>query len=147
MSRHAESAPQRQRKLEVPLTPTRPGPSRPSRDQLVRNEASFMVTETTSSDGYLSDRSIEWPVPPPPRPARDSLKTGMSKLRENPSSANRGSSKAFGPQSMDQVVKFGPRSRSMVAPPSASAKEKACSWHDPKPVTCFSRSRCDCFRY
>ena len=125
MSRHAESTPQRQRKLEVPLTPTRPGPSRPSRDQLVRNEASFMITETTSSDGYLSDHSIEWPVPPPPRPAHDSLKTGMSKLRENLSSANRGSSKAFGPQSMDQIMKFGPRSRSMMPPPSASAKEKS----------------------
>lgn len=122
MSRHAESTPQRQRKLEVPLTPTRPGPSRPSRDQLIRNEASFMVTETTSSDGYLSDHPIEWPVPPLPRPARDSLKTGMSKLRENPSSANRGSSKAFGPQSMDQVLKFGPRSSSLMPPSGPTSK-------------------------
>ena len=124
LSRHAESTPQRQRKLEVPLTPTRPGPSRPSRDQLVRNEASFMVTETTSSDGQLSDHSIEWPVPPPPRTARDSLKTGMSKLRENPSSANRGSSTAFTPQSMDHVLKFGPRSSSLMLPSGTTSTAK-----------------------
>ena len=124
MSRHADFVPRPLNYSELPSTPTRSGPRRPSRVQLVRNEASFMVTETTSSDGYLSDRSIEWPVPPPPQGARHPLKAGMSELREHPSSANRGFGNAAAQRSMDQVLRFGARSSSLMPPPLASSKAK-----------------------
>ena len=68
-----------------------------TRDQLVRAEASFMQTDTTSSDGYLSDDTIEWPVPPLSQ--ADSrrgtmlspgiLKSNMAKVRSNATDGKR----------------------------------------------------------
>ena len=79
-----------------------------------------MVTDTTSSDDYLSDHSIEWPVPPASRGAQIPPKAVVSGLRENPASANRGSGKAQIGRSMDSVVKYGPRTDSLLAPPISS---------------------------
>jgi hypothetical protein len=59
---------------------------RPRRDELVRAEASFMQTDTTSSDGYYSDSTIEFPIPPTSKSRGSSL----SQLRNNPSSGNKG---------------------------------------------------------
>ncbi|OCT48484.1 hypothetical protein CLCR_03907 [Cladophialophora carrionii] len=59
---------------------------RPRRDELVRAEASFMQTDTTSSDGYYSDSTIEFPIPPTSKTRMSSL----SQLRNNPSSGNKG---------------------------------------------------------
>lgn len=56
-----------------------------SRDALIRNESSFIATDTTSSDGHMSNQSIEWPAPP----RSSSLKNGMMRLRENQSGAHR----------------------------------------------------------
>ena len=61
-------------------------PPRPRRDDLVRAEASFMQTDTTSSDGYMSDSTIEFPVPPTTKTRNSSL----AQLRNNPTSGNRG---------------------------------------------------------
>lgn len=61
VSRQAETPPM----PKVPFSATYGGMSlRPTRDQLIRAEASFMKTDSTSSDGYLSDSTIEFPVPP-----------------------------------------------------------------------------------
>jgi hypothetical protein len=83
--------------------------TRPTRDQLVRDGSSFMVTDTTSD--ALSDRSINWPVPPNLRdnPFQTPTRSG---LRENPYSANRGLSQ----RSTDQM-QYGPRTSSLVASP------------------------------
>lgn len=93
------------RQAEAPTKPlassmARPtGPAlRPTRDQLIRAEASFMRTDTTSSDGYLSDETIDWPQPPssdagvkrdtsiPQTPSH----SNAAKLRNSPTAANRG---------------------------------------------------------
>ncbi|KIW62796.1 hypothetical protein PV04_10927 [Phialophora macrospora] len=69
------------------VSPPRPVPAvRPRRDELVRAEASFMQTDTTSSDGYYSDSTIEFPIPPTSKTRMSSL----SQLRNNPSSGNKG---------------------------------------------------------
>ena len=124
ISRQAEYVALPPRNLAVPSIQPRRGPSLHKRDQLVRNEASFVVTETTSSDGYLSDRSIEWPVPPAAQASHNSLKAGMLKLRENPSSTNRGSTTAPAQRSMDQTLRFGTRSSSLMPPPATVSKAK-----------------------
>ncbi|ETI20571.1 hypothetical protein G647_08608 [Cladophialophora carrionii CBS 160.54] len=69
----------------VPAPRTMPA-VRPRRDELVRAEASFMQTDTTSSDGYYSDSTIEFPIPPTSKTRMSSL----SQLRNNPSSGNKG---------------------------------------------------------
>jgi hypothetical protein len=43
---------------------------RSKREFLIRNEASFVTTDSTSTDGRLSDYSIDWPVPPSGRPSQ-----------------------------------------------------------------------------
>ncbi len=45
-----------------------------------------MQTDTTSSDGYMSDSTIEFPIPPTTRARSSSL----AQLRNNPSSGNKG---------------------------------------------------------
>jgi hypothetical protein len=61
-------------------------PPRPRRDELVRNQASFMATDTTSSDGYMSDSTIEFPVPPTTK----SRAASLVQLRNNLSQGNKG---------------------------------------------------------
>ncbi|KIW93389.1 uncharacterized protein Z519_05994 [Cladophialophora bantiana CBS 173.52] len=68
------------------FVPVAASPLRPTRDQLVHAELSFMQTDTTSSDGYLSDEIIEFPIPP----SSKTHKPSITKLRGNPSSGNRG---------------------------------------------------------
>lgn len=89
VSRQAEKPAQLRtsRDFILPLTqaPFTPVPPRPRRDDLVRAEASFMQTDTTSSDGYMSDSTIEFPVPPTTK----SRSSSLAQLRNNPSSGNR----------------------------------------------------------
>ena len=70
----------------VSQAPFTAAPARLRRDDLVRAEASFMQTDTTSSDGYMSDSTIEFPVPPTTKARVSSL----AYLRNNPSSGNKG---------------------------------------------------------
>ena len=79
ISRHVEAA-ATSRGLHL-APPLRKGLSR---DALVRNESSFIATDTTSSDGHMSGQSLEWPAPP----RTTSLKNGMLRLRQNPSGAH-----------------------------------------------------------
>ncbi|KIV97675.1 hypothetical protein PV10_01391 [Exophiala mesophila] len=61
VSRQAETPPM----PKMQFNPSNRGmPLRLTRDQLIRAEASFMKTDSTSSDGYLSDSTIEFPAPP-----------------------------------------------------------------------------------
>ncbi|EHY53438.1 uncharacterized protein HMPREF1120_01631 [Exophiala dermatitidis NIH/UT8656] len=93
-SRHAE-----------PASQPRPSPIQNSnqsgrhiRDQLVRAGASFMQTDTTSSDGYMSDETIEWPQPPLSETGsrtgtggyQNTSTSAMARLKNNPNSGNRG---------------------------------------------------------
>jgi hypothetical protein len=119
VSPEAELVAQPLKNLEVPTFLNQRAPARPTRDQLVRNESSFMVTDTTSSDGYLSDHSIEWPVPPSSRGSQSAVKTGMARLRENPSSGNRGGRNRPGP-SMNEILQLGSRSSFSQALPTTS---------------------------
>ena len=94
----------------------------PSRSVLIRNESSFIVTDTTSSDGHMSGLSMEWPAPP----RSSSLKTGMLRLRENPSGAHRPFGKPV--VSLDQVMKGTANSQALVQPYTApQAKLKPAS--------------------
>ena len=124
ISRQAGFIQQRSRNLMVPTTSAKAGPVRPSRDQLVRNEASFVVSDTTSSDGYLSDRSIEWPVPPMSKEVQKLLTTVVPRLRENPSSANRESGQTMVQRSMDSVLGFNERSSSLNPASVSVAKQR-----------------------
>lgn len=75
---------------------------RPTRDPLARARASFIQGDTASSDGYLSDDTIEWPVPPTaensshkepggrPPIVQNTLKQRMARLRDARNSASRG---------------------------------------------------------
>jgi hypothetical protein len=57
-------------KSPPPTTAAAAAPPRPTRDSLIRNEASFITTDSTSTaEGRLSDFSIDWPVPPSGRPS------------------------------------------------------------------------------
>jgi hypothetical protein len=85
---------------------------RSTRDALVRNNASFVITDTTSSDGYLSDQSIEWPVPPPtrsgPKTASQPKQTPTKQrdgLQNSTSGGNRGLTRPVRTSSLAQVVK------------------------------------------
>ena len=90
VSRQAEKPAQLRASLNLGASPTQlfpmAPPTRPRRDELVRAEASFMQTDTTSSDGYMSDSTIEFPVPPATKPRTSSL----PQLKNNPSSGNKG---------------------------------------------------------
>ncbi|KAK5233153.1 hypothetical protein LTR47_005650 [Exophiala xenobiotica] len=90
------------RQAEKPAQPRSPPVVRlplaqSTRDQLVRAEASFMQTDTTSSDGYLSDDTIEWPVPPLSQVdsrrgtmlSPGILKSSMAKVRNNATDGKR----------------------------------------------------------
>jgi len=109
VSRPAAMSPQAQ---TASRTGTRVPTSRPSRDQLVRAGTSFMQTDTTSSDGYISDETMEWPAPPVPDSehrrdgsnSRNAFKANIAKLRESPTGSARGyTPQIFGP-SLDEVV-------------------------------------------
>ncbi|KAJ9634689.1 hypothetical protein H2204_006138 [Knufia peltigerae] len=82
ISRQAEN-PARPAQLRSPPMRFR-GPTS-QRDQLVREDASFMQTDTTSSDGYMSDDTIEWPVPP--LSYSESRRTAMTPNNVRPSVA------------------------------------------------------------
>ncbi|KIX96384.1 uncharacterized protein Z520_07650 [Fonsecaea multimorphosa CBS 102226] len=93
---------------------------RPTRDQLVRAELSFMQTDTTSSDGYLSDEMIEFPFPPTSKLHRPSL----TELGSNPSRGN----KSFPlqvPPPLNEVMNSSTRSVNFIVPqrsPSSKAR-------------------------
>lgn len=88
-----------------PQDPFMSPPSAPfaARDPIARTRLSFIQGETSSSDGYMSDETIEWPVPPmsenspqrasggPPRMVQNSLKQKMARLRNTNAGGNRGS--------------------------------------------------------
>lgn len=73
------------------------------RDPVARTRVSFLQGETSSSDGYMSDETIEWPVPPmsenttqrnasrAPPMTQSSLKQKMARLRNSNGAGNRGS--------------------------------------------------------
>ena len=132
VSRQAER-PARRRTSSTQIAPTVPGPRRPTRDQLVRAETSFMQTDTTSSDGYLSDETIEWPIPPlsdvsskrGTAMAQSSLKSNMAKLRNNLASGNRGLTSRFFSPSLNEVVRSDVNTVKLVVPqtsPSSKAR-------------------------
>ena len=96
VSRQAEHAPQPRQLIPPPMTSS---VLRPSRDALVRNKSSFMVTDTTSSDGYLSDQSMDWPAPPGHARAlpqqsvgmnHGAFKANMSRLKSSSEAVERG---------------------------------------------------------
>ncbi|KEF57476.1 uncharacterized protein A1O9_05393 [Exophiala aquamarina CBS 119918] len=74
---------------------------RPTQDPVLR-VASFLQSDTASSDGYMSDETIEWPVPPTsevssnkepggrPPVTQNTLKQKMARLRNAPTRASRG---------------------------------------------------------
>lgn len=93
---------------------------RPTRDQLVRAELSFMQTDTTSSDGYLSDEMIEFPFPPTSKLRRPSL----TELGSNPSRGNKGPPLQV-PPSLNEVMNSSTRSVNFIVPqrsPSSKAR-------------------------
>ncbi|KIX05447.1 uncharacterized protein Z518_06319 [Rhinocladiella mackenziei CBS 650.93] len=105
---------------------------RPTRDQLARAGASFMQTDTTSSDGYMSDETIEWPVPPLSDTSsrkgtimgQSSLKSNMAKLRNNPASGNRRAPAQFFSPSLNELLT--PETKTvMVSAPQRSPSSKA----------------------
>lgn len=75
--------------------------TRPTQDPIVR-VASFLQSDTASSDGYMSDETIEWPVPPMSEVSsqkepggrhpvtQNTLKQKMTRLRNAPTGATRG---------------------------------------------------------
>ncbi|KAK4942136.1 hypothetical protein LTR10_018028 [Elasticomyces elasticus] len=104
-----------------------------TRNQLVRAEASFVQTDTTSSDGYLSDDTIEWPVPPiPDRDSRrgtmaaaETLKSSMAKLRNNQSSTNRQPLSQMGNPSLNEMLRSEGTTTKVIVPqrsPSTKAR-------------------------
>jgi hypothetical protein len=102
-----------------------------SRDQFIRAGASFMQTDTTSSDGYMSDDTIEWPVPPisetSPKKATapNPLKARLETLRSNPSSANRGPPARVITPSLNEVLASDPKTVKVTVPqrsPSTKAR-------------------------
>ncbi|EXJ77199.1 hypothetical protein A1O3_10357 [Capronia epimyces CBS 606.96] len=130
MSRQAEIPAQFQESLTV--APTNAA-SRASRDQLVRAEASFMQTDTTSSDGYLSDETIEWPQPPlyetgssrGTRIPQDTLKSNVAKLRSTPTGSNRGLPSSMFSPSLGEVLNSSSQSVKASGPqrsPSSKAR-------------------------
>ncbi|KAL6247223.1 hypothetical protein RBB50_005566 [Rhinocladiella similis] len=99
ISRQAEK-PARPAQLRSP--PVRfPRPTS-QRDQLVRAEASFMQTDTTSSDGYMSDDTIEWPVPP--LSYSESRQTTMASSNLRPSLAQGSSNTANRRRPLSQMM-------------------------------------------
>lgn len=108
-------------------------PPHRTRDQLVRAEASFMQTDTTSSDGYLSDDTIEWPVPPwSERDSRrgtlaaaETLKSSMAKLRNNPTNINRRPLSQMMSPSLNEVMGSEVRTTTKVVVPQRSPSTKA----------------------
>ncbi|KAK5045603.1 hypothetical protein LTR84_008972 [Exophiala bonariae] len=99
VSRQAERPAQLRGSL--PQDPFAPLPSTTftPRDPVARTRVSFLQGETSSSDGYMSDETIEWPVPPmsenstqrAPPIAQSSLKQKMARLRNSNGAGNRGS--------------------------------------------------------
>ncbi|KIW14379.1 hypothetical protein PV08_07161 [Exophiala spinifera] len=89
------------------------------RDRLVRAEASFVQTDTTSSDGYLSDDTIEWPVPPLSN--SDSRRTNMTASNLRPSLAHgRGTAPNRGRRPLSQMMS--PSLNEMVVSEAMSTK-------------------------
>ena len=90
VSRHAEKPAQLRASFNLSSPPTQLFPAaqsaRPRRSELVRAGVSFVQTDTTSSDGYMSDSTIEFPAPPITRTRSSSL----ALLKNHPSSGNRG---------------------------------------------------------
>ncbi|EXJ83174.1 hypothetical protein A1O1_06793 [Capronia coronata CBS 617.96] len=107
------------------------GPAiRPTRDQLVRAGASFMQTDTTSSDGYLSDETLDWPRPPLSEAGsrrgtsipQDILNTEVAKLRNYAVAGNRGPPSPLFRPSLNEVL----RPKSVKIPePQRSPSSKA----------------------
>ncbi|KIW22170.1 uncharacterized protein PV07_12489 [Cladophialophora immunda] len=94
---------------------------RPTKDQLVRAELSFMQTDTTSSDGYLSDEIIEFPIPPVSKVHRKNL----GELRSNPSSGNKGPPLPALSPSLNEVMSASTRTVNIMVPqrsPSSKAR-------------------------
>ena len=120
ISKQAERPPQ----LRASLGPT-PGKvmasaGRPTRDELVRAEASFMQTDTTSSDGYLSDETFAFPAPPSVRTRTSTV----AQLRTNPSSGNKRPLPPRTPSSLNEVLS--PDTKMVnVAVPQRSPSTKA----------------------
>lgn len=125
VSRQAETLAQPRENLAslVPLTqaPTAAPTIRPTRTQLVRAEASFMQTDTTSSDGYQSDSTLEFPIPPSSKP-RSVI---MTQLRNNPSSGNKGPNPTRGNPSLSEVLASTDTKPVNVTVPQRSPSSKA----------------------
>lgn len=128
VSRQAEIPPRPRARFPIEQPPQ----PRPTRSQLVRAEARFMPTDTTSSDGYLSDETIEWPAPPSsetssrkPKPLTTSaLKQSMEKVRTNAAGGGGGSLTPLFNPSLDEVLSSDSR-RMRLAVPQRSPSTKA----------------------
>ncbi|KAI1613281.1 hypothetical protein EDD36DRAFT_438936 [Exophiala viscosa] len=127
VSRQAEKPSHMRGSVAIPSHP------RLTRNQLVRAEASFVQTDTTSSDGYLSDDTIDWPVPPiPDRDSRrgtlaaaETLKSSMAKLRNNQNSANRQPLPQMLSPSLNETLRSETKKTTKVVVPQRSPSTKA----------------------
>ena len=120
MSKQAERPAQPRANLNLTLTSITDSTTKPTRDQLVRAEASFMQTDTTSSDGYLSDETANFPVPLSLR----KLTANGVQLRNNRSGANRQPVPQTTASSLREVLSSDTRTVS-VAIPQRSPSTKA----------------------
>ncbi|KAK5205060.1 hypothetical protein LTR20_006421 [Exophiala xenobiotica] len=126
------------RQAEKPAQPRSPPVVRlplaqSTRDQLVRAEASFMQTDTTSSDGYLSDDTIEWPVPPLSQVdsrrgtmlSPGILKSSMAKVRSNATDGRRQPLSQMMSPSLNEVLSAEAKPTKLTVPqrsPSTKAR-------------------------
>ncbi|KIW74058.1 hypothetical protein Z517_12468 [Fonsecaea pedrosoi CBS 271.37] len=102
------------------FVPPSTSPLRQTRDQLVRAELSFVQTDTTSSDGYLSDYIVEFPFPPVSKPPKASL----SELGSKPS-GNKGPPLQGIDQPGNEVTNTSTRTVNLIVPqrsPSSKAR-------------------------
>lgn len=103
VSRQAVNSPHQRDRLSPEPTPA----SRPTKNQLVRAEMSFIRTDTTSSDEYLSGGNIEWPVPPTfgASLGRNPGSRNIAELRNNTTAGNQQRSRPRYPASVNEVLR------------------------------------------
>ena len=125
VSKQAEKPAMLRASVTLPQPPVNLFPMAPAtrlrRDELVRAGVSIVQTETTSSDGYMSDSTIEFPPPPITRARSSSL----AHLKDHPSSGNKGSVPPRTVPASDEAPFSEPKSVDVLAPqrsPSTRAR-------------------------